>query len=64
MQTWEYVLIPLSDARGLKKNSPGLIPGHLNELGTQGWEAVGVSMNKGDLTAWPMVLLKRLTDSV
>ena len=31
----------------------------LNELGSQGWEAVGLTLKNGDLIAWPMVLLKR-----
>jgi hypothetical protein len=36
-----------------------LAPEHLNELGAQGWDAVGLSLKKGDLVAWPVVLLKR-----
>jgi hypothetical protein len=36
-----------------------LRPDRLNELGAQGWEAVGLSLKKGDLIAWPVVLLKR-----
>ena len=32
----------------------------LNRLGTEGWEAVGLSLKYGDLMAWPVVLLKRL----
>jgi hypothetical protein len=31
----------------------------LNELGEEGWEAVGISLAAGDLVAKPMVLLKR-----
>jgi len=58
-QTWEYLVVPLDDAGGLKKKSMDLAPGHLNELGAQGWEAVGLSLKKGDLVAWPVVLLKR-----
>lgn len=30
-----------------------------NEPGSQGWEAVGISLKKGDLAAWPVVMLKR-----
>ena len=30
-----------------------------NELGGEGWEAVGLSLKYGDLVAWPVVLLKR-----
>jgi hypothetical protein len=53
-------LIAISDR--LKKTSGGLTPVRLNELGAQGWEAVGLSLKKGDLVAWPVVLLKRLID--
>jgi hypothetical protein len=58
-QPWEYLVVPLEDAGGLKKHSAGLAPDRLNELGSQGWEAVGLSLKKGDLVAWPVVLLKR-----
>jgi hypothetical protein len=58
-QKWEYLLAPLEEAGGLKKSSGGLSPDRLNELGTQGWEAVGLSLKRGDLVAWPVVLLKR-----
>lgn len=59
MQSWEYKVVPLDDARKVKKQSQGIVPEHLNELGLQGWEAVGVSLKQGDLSAWPVVLLKR-----
>jgi hypothetical protein len=59
MQQWEYLLVPLEDAAGLKKKSDGLAPDRLNELGAQGWEAVGLTLKRGDLVAWPVVLLKR-----
>jgi hypothetical protein len=36
-----------------------LTPDYLNKLGSEGWEAVGVSLKQGDLIAWPVVLLKR-----
>jgi hypothetical protein len=58
-QKWEYLVVPLGDAGGLKKNAKGLRPDLLDELGAQGWEAVGLSLKKGDLVAWPIVLLKR-----
>ena len=58
-QNWEYLLVPLEEAGGVKKGSDGLVPGQLNELGAEGWEAVGLSLKKGDLVAWPVVLLKR-----
>jgi hypothetical protein len=35
------------------------VPQRLNQLGSQGWEAVGLSLKRGDLVAWPVVLLKR-----
>ena len=59
MTRWEYVAIPFSEAAGLKKNSAPLTPNRLNALGAEGWEAVGVSLKRGDLVATPVVLLKR-----
>ncbi len=59
MAQWEYVVVPLERAKGLKKDSGDLRPDHLNELGSEGWEAVGLSLKYGDLVAWPVVLLKR-----
>jgi hypothetical protein len=59
MQKWEYMVMPLMDAKRLKKDSDGLSPSRLNELGAEGWEAVGLSLKYGDLMAWPVVLLKR-----
>jgi hypothetical protein len=56
---WEYLVVPLESAKKLKKSSSPQAPGSLNELGAQGWEAVGVSLKQGDLIAWPIVLLKR-----
>ena len=53
MTRWEYLVVPMRDAAKLKKHSSGLAPEHLNELGAEGWEAVGVSLKQGDLTAWP-----------
>ena len=59
MQRWEYLVVPLEAAGGLKKKSDGLSPDRLNELGAEGWEAVGMALKRGDLVAWPVVLLKR-----
>lgn len=59
MQTWEYMVAPLQEVKKLKKDSGGLPPSLLNDLGAQGWEAVGLSLKYGDLIAWPVVLLKR-----
>jgi hypothetical protein len=56
---WEYLVVPLRDAARLKKNSSGIAPEQLNGLGSEGWEAVGVTLKQGDLVAWPVVLLKR-----
>jgi hypothetical protein len=62
VQKWEYLAVPFKDAGDLKKNADDLNPGRLNELGSQGWEAVGLSLKRGDLVAWPIVLLKRPVD--
>lgn len=59
MQKWEYLVIPLAEAGGLKKNAADFSPERLNELGAEGWEAVGLTLRRGDLVAWPVVLLKR-----
>jgi hypothetical protein len=59
LQEWEYLVVPLEEAKGLKKHAADLRPDRLNELGSQGWEAVGLSLKYGDLVAWPVVLLKR-----
>src|SRR5262249_56622937 len=59
MTKWEYIVVPLEEVGGLKKRAQGLEPERLNELGQQGWEAVGLTLKKGDLVAWPVVLLKR-----
>ena len=58
-QSWEYLLVPLKDAGDLKKGAEGLKPDRLNELGAEGWEAVGLTLKRGDLVAWPVALLKR-----
>jgi hypothetical protein len=56
---FEYLVVPLKDAKNLKKDEDTFVPEHLNELGLEGWEAVGISLKYGDLMAWPVVLLKR-----
>lgn len=56
---WEYVVVAMDEAKKVKKDAEWR-PDHLNELGSQGWEAVGVSLKYGDLTASPVVLLKRV----
>jgi hypothetical protein len=61
-ETWEYLVVPLQEAKGLKKSDDPWTPERLNELGAQGWEAVGLSLKYGDLVAWPIVLLKRRRD--
>lgn len=58
-QQWEYMLVPIDEAGNLKKSSDGLTIDRLDKLGAEGWEAVGLSLKKGDLVAWPVVLLKR-----
>ena len=62
MQKWEYLVLPLEEARKVKRKSTGLSPQRLNELGAEGWEAVGVTLKRGDLVAWPVALLKRPRD--
>lgn len=59
MQRWEYLVVPLEEAGKVKKGGVDLSPVRLNELGAQGWEAVGLTLKRGDLVAWPVVLLKR-----
>jgi hypothetical protein len=59
MTQWEYRVAPLKEAAKLKKDADELAPVRLNELGAEGWEAVGVTLKQGDLVAWPIVLLKR-----
>ena len=59
---WEYLIVPLQEAKKLKKESDPWEPEQLNELGSEGWEAVGISLKYGDLVAWPVVLLKRPRD--
>ena len=59
---WEYLVVPLQEAKGLKKSDEPWKPDRLNALGEQGWEAVGLTLKYGDLLAWPVVLLKRPLD--
>ena len=56
---FEYLVVPLKEAKNLKKDEDAFVPEHLNELGQEGWEAVGLSLKYGDLMAWPVVMLKR-----
>jgi hypothetical protein len=56
---FEYLVVPLKEAKNVKKDEDAFVPEHLNELGEEGWEAVGLSLKYGDLMAWPVVLLKR-----
>ena len=56
---FEYLVVSLKEAKNLKKDEEAFVPERLNELGEQGWEAVGLSLKYGDLMAWPVVLLKR-----
>jgi hypothetical protein len=58
-EKWEYLVVPLQEAKGLKKADDPWSPDQLNELGRQRWEAVGLSLKYGDFIAWPVVLLKR-----
>jgi hypothetical protein len=58
---FEYLLVPLKEAKSLKQDQDAFVPEHLNEFGAEGCEAVGLSLKYGDLMAWPVVLLKRPT---
>jgi hypothetical protein len=58
-ERWEYLVVPFHEVKGLKKADDPWTPDQLNELGRQGWEAVGLSLKYGDFIAWPVVLLKR-----
>jgi hypothetical protein len=55
---FEYRVVPLKEAKRVKQDEDW-VPERLNELGEDGWEAVGISLKYGDLVAWPVVLLKR-----
>jgi len=44
---------------GNRRIEDAFAPEQLNELGQEGWEAVGLSLKYGDFIAWPVVLLKR-----
>ena len=59
MAKWEYKIVPLEEAGHIKKKSDGVDSDRLNKLGADGWEAVGLTLKRGDLVAWPVVLLKR-----
>jgi len=59
---FEYLVVPLKEAKGVKKEEDAFAPEQLNDLGEEGWEAVGLSLKYGDLMAWPVVLLKRPLD--
>jgi hypothetical protein len=58
-EKWEYLIAPLHEVKDLKKGDDPRAPDQLNELGRQGWEAIGISLKYGDFIAWPVVLLKR-----
>jgi hypothetical protein len=59
MQKWEYMVVPPEVAGKLKRKATGLGPDRLNELGAERWEAVSLTLKRGDLVAWPVVLLRR-----
>lgn len=59
---FEYLVVPLKEAKNVKKDEDVFAPEQLNELGGEGWEAVGLSLKYGDFIAWPVVLLKRPLD--
>ena len=52
---FEYLVVPLKEAKSIKKEEDVFGPEKLNELGEEGWEAVRLSLKYGDLMAWPVV---------
>jgi hypothetical protein len=56
---FEYIVVPLKEAKDVKKADDVFVSERLNELGEEGWEAVGLSLKYGDFIAWPVVLFKR-----
>jgi hypothetical protein len=50
-EKWEYLVVPLQEAKGLKRADDPWAPDQLNELGRQGWEAIGLSLKYGDFIA-------------
>jgi len=56
---WEYTVVPLETTGGWWQKTVDPRVDRLNEVGQEGWEAVGVSLAAGDLVAKPVVLLKR-----
>ena len=44
---FEYLVVPLKEAKKLKNDDDGFSPEHLNELGDEGWEAVGLTLKYG-----------------
>ena len=66
---FEYLVVPLKDAKNLKRDEDAFAPEQLNELGEDGWEAVGITPRThydrgGGPGGWDsftfVVLLKRL----
>jgi hypothetical protein len=53
------MVVTLEDATRQKMKSQDLRRDRLNGLGWHGWEVVGLTPKRGDLVAWPVVLLKR-----
>ena len=56
---WEYLVAPLQEVKALRKADEAWAPDRLNELGAQGWEAIGFSPTHSDFIASPVVLLRR-----
>ena len=61
---WEYTIYSHKQPSGMIFRGAGDIPtdeieSGLNKLGAEGWEAVGLTLKRGDLMTWPVVLLKR-----
>jgi hypothetical protein len=57
MQRWEYLLVGIEGVVAhMRGRDTSVSPDQLNELGSEGWEAVGL------LSVGPNVLLKRPMD--
>jgi hypothetical protein len=52
MTKWEYLVAPLDHAKGLRKGKT-FTPERLNELGAEGWEAVGVTLKAATSSPGP-----------
>ena len=57
---FEYLVVPLKEAKHVKKDEDVFAPEQLNELGEDGWEAVGLSLKYGDLMSYSSALIETM----